>query len=134
MFKKIVIALCTLLLVAPLMAQTGAKAVESRFIAAIKAADTETMSVLFFSSVDLTLPEDEGTYSKKQASMILRNFFENNPPKAFDVKQSGTSNDGSRFTIGNYTSNNGSVYRILFLVKKIGNEYKVHLMEIEEEL
>ena len=133
MKKILIISLVLVAGSAILLAQSTAKEVESGFTSALNSANTDAMSSYFFSSIDLTLPDDEGTYSKTQASMILRSFFKKNPPKGFTVKQSGTSNDGSRFTIGNYSSNNGKTFRILFLVKKIGSDYKVHLLEIEQE-
>lgn len=134
MYKRfIIIAVIALAAIIPVKGQTSAKEVESGFITALNGANTDAMAKLFFSSIDLTLPNDEGTYSKTQASMILKTFFKSNPPAGFVVKQSGNSNDGSRFTIGNYTSTNGSTFRILFLVKKIGDDYKVHLLEIEQE-
>lgn len=99
---------------------------------AIKSGNAANVSKYFHSSVDLTIPASEGSYSKSQAELILKNFFTNNPPKSFTIKHQGASNDGSLFAIGTYVSGNLS-YRTYFLVKKIGESYLIHQLEFEEE-
>lgn len=106
---------------------------ESKVVAAIRSGNADAMTAEFFSSIDLSTPTQEGTLSKTQAGMILRTFFKNNPPARFDVKQQGSSTDGSRFTIGTYSSSNGKSFRFLFLVRKVDGQMKVHMIEIEEE-
>lgn len=107
--------------------------VETRVVDALKSGNAEALAKDFFSSIDLTTPDNEGTHSSTQASMILKSFFKSNPPASFEVKQQGASTDGSRFTIGMYKSANGKEFRILFLVRKVGADYKVHMLEIESE-
>jgi hypothetical protein len=133
--KNNILALSLLLLLPAL--SPAQKAVsgepESRVVAAIRSGNADAMVADFYASVDLSTPAQEGTLSKVQAGMILKTFFKNNPPARFDVKQQGSSTDGSRFTIGTYTSSNGKTFRILFLVRKVDTEFKVHMLEIEEE-
>ncbi len=99
---------------------------------AIKSGNAANVSKYFHSSVDLTVPSGEGSYSKSQAELILKNFFTKNPPSSFAIKHQGASNDGSLFAIGTYTSGALS-YRTYFLVKKIGDSYLIHQLEFEEE-
>ena len=45
---------------------------------AIKSGEASSVSKYFNSTLDLTTPESEGTYSKTQAEMILKDFFTKN--------------------------------------------------------
>lgn len=104
----------------------------SEIATAIKSGNASSVSAYFHSSVDLTVPSGEGSYSKSQAELILKSFFTKNPPKSFAIKHQGSSNDGSLFAIGTYLSGDTS-YRTYFLVKKIGTAYLIHQLEFEEE-
>lgn len=72
----------------------------------------------------------EGAYSQSQASLVLKDFFTRNPGNKFDFYFKGKeSNDGS-FAIGNYTSK-GNEFRVTVHFKKMGNDYKIESLTIE---
>jgi len=99
---------------------------------AIKSGKATAVSKYFNSTLDLTIPGNEGTYSKPQAELILKEFFSKNPPKSFAVNHQGSSNDGSLYAIGNYVS--GSVtFRTYFLLKKVNTGYLMQKLEFEED-
>jgi len=98
--------------------------------AAIKSGNASNVSKYFNPTLDLTVPGNEGTYSKAQANMILKDFFSKNSPKSFLINHQGASNDGSLYAIGTYTSNLGA-YRTYFLLKKTGTTYLIQKLEFE---
>jgi len=97
---------------------------------AIKSGDVSNVAKYFNSTLDLTVPDNEGTYSKAQAAMILKEFFSKNPPNSFLLNHQGSSNDGSLYAIGTYTSGIGA-YRTYFLLKKSGATYLIQKLEFE---
>ena len=98
---------------------------------AIKSGNAANVSRYFNTTIDLTVPSGEGTYSKTQAEQILKNFFTKNPPKSFSINHQGSSNDGSLFAIGTYISGSTS-YRSYFLLKKVASGYVIQQLEFEE--
>ncbi len=80
--------------------------------------------------VDISLPEKTDTYSKSQAEMIIRDFFENNGVRNFQVKQKG-ENSGSEFCIGVLQTRNGNYQTCLFMKQKGDKQF---LQEIRFQL
>lgn len=99
---------------------------------AIKAGNAAGVAKYFNSSLDLTTPDSEGTYSKTQAELILKDFFTKNPPLSFTSNHNGSSNDGSLYAIGTYTCKAAS-YRTYFLLKKADSAYLIQKLEFEEQ-
>ena len=97
---------------------------------AIKSGVAANVSKYFNSTLDLTTPDNEGTYSKTQAELILKDFFTKNPPESFTINHSGASNDGSLYSIGTYVSGSES-FRTYFLLKKSGTSSLIQKLEFE---
>ncbi|MFN3555580.1 MAG: DUF4783 domain-containing protein [Bacteroidales bacterium] len=85
----------------------------------------------FGTTVDLKIPGNEGTFSRNQAELILRNFFNRNAPSEFTIQHQGPSRDGSVYVIGNLKTRNGNNYRTYFLIKKISDDMVLHLLQFE---
>jgi hypothetical protein len=99
---------------------------------AIKIGSSKDLAKYFYSSIDLTVPGNEGTYSKSQAELIVKDFFSKNPPKSFVINHQGTSGDGSQFSIGTYTSTSIS-YRTYFLIKKFSDTFYIQQIQFEQQ-
>lgn len=83
-------------------------------------AETVTVSIL---------DEDEKQLSKSEAMKYLDNFFSEYPPKSFAAKHDGKSKDGDTFTIGEYMSEDGTVWRTYVVIRA----NFVHEICIEED-
>ena len=97
---------------------------------AIKSGVSSNVSKYFNSTLDLTTPDNEGTYSKTQAELILKDFFTKNPPASFTINHQGSSVDGSQYAIGSYVSGTTS-YRTYFLLKKAAAGSLIQKLEFE---
>ncbi len=97
---------------------------------AISSGKSENVAVYFNSTLDLTTPDNEGTYSKIQAEQILKDFFSKNPISSFTIKHNGSSTDGSIYAIGIYLSDT-LTYRVYFLLKKFDQKYLIQKIEFE---
>ncbi len=98
----------------------------------IKSGKASEVSKYFNSTLDLTTTDNEGTYSKTQAELILKDFFTKNPPTSFTINHQGSSNDGSLYAIGNYLSGTAS-FRTYFLLKKVNTGYLIQKLEFEKQ-
>ncbi|HNW88635.1 MAG TPA: DUF4783 domain-containing protein [Bacteroidales bacterium] len=100
--------------------------------AAISAGDSKALASYFSPSIDLTVPGTDGTYSKSQAEMILKDFFTKYPPVTFKINQQGSSNEGSQFAIGTLSTKTAT-FKTYFLIKKRDNVPLVQQLQFEEE-
>ena len=110
-----------------------AAAVSSKIASAIKAGDAKELAAYFHSNIELTVLENDGTYSKSQAEIIIKDFFTKYPPKDFSINHNGSSKDLSQFFIGSYkTTNQQKSYRIYFLMKSLSNKMLIQQLQIQE--
>ncbi len=98
----------------------------------INKSNTKELAQYFNSTIQLVLPGDEGRYSRVQAEFIIKDFFNNYPPKSFNINHQGLSSDGSEYYIGDYKSGK-KTFRTYFLVKKINDQKLIHQLRFEED-
>ena len=97
---------------------------------AFRSGNVDRLSPYLDYRVDIALPEKTDTYSKSQAEMIIRDFFDNNGVRNFQVKQKG-ENGGSQFCIGVLQTRNGNFRTSLFMKQKGERQF---LQEIRFQL
>ncbi len=110
----------TILLLICLQINLLAQDYMSTISTAMKQGDTRNMGVFFDNTVDLTFSDNTNTYSKKQALVIIQNFFNKIEPKDYIPQQRGKSqSNNTKFNIGSLYTSNG-IYKVymLFVIKK----------------
>ena len=98
-------------------------------ISALKTGNATEIAKSFDNTVEITLPDKSNSYSKSQAEVILRDFFNNNPVKSFTILHKG-ENGGSQYCIGTLITKNGSYRTTVFMKQK---DNKQTLQEIRFE-
>ena len=76
--------------------------------------DATELSKLFDDNVELTLPEKSDNYSKAQALLIMKDFFNNNGVKSFEVKHKGEQ-AGGQYCIGTLQTKAGNFRTTVFM-------------------
>src|SRR6478736_2184018 len=76
-------------------------------IAAMKTGNSSEIAKFFDNTVEVNMPEKSNSYSKSQAELVLRDFFNTNSVKTFDLIHKG-ENAGSQYCIGMLVTKNGS--------------------------
>ena len=99
---------------------------------AIRKGSASELAVYFNSTIDLTILDKEGTFSKAQAEQIIKDFFTKNTPKSFEIKSQGTSSDGSNYVIGALVTSKGN-FRTYFLVKTIANKSYIQQLQFDND-
>ena len=105
--------------------------INKQIVAALTAGNATTLSDYFNSMVDLGISGNEDSYSKTQATQILKDFFVKNPVKSVKITQSGTSTDGSQFSIGEMQAGTGT-FRIYYLLKKVSGKFLIQQLQIQK--
>ncbi len=99
---------------------------------AIAIGNAEGLYDLMHSSVELEIPgNEEEIYSRSQALIVLKKFFDNHPPSSFNYTYKGNSGAGLRIAIGNYISTDDISYRVKIVLNKIDNNYLIQEIEFE---
>ncbi len=99
---------------------------------AIAGGNVDKLSAYFDSSVELIMPSNDGTFSKTQATLILKDFFQKNIPKHYQHTQKGNTESGSIYFIGKL-STIGNDYRIYYYLKTKENK-KFYIQQFQIEL
>jgi hypothetical protein len=90
-------------------------------IGALRSGNASELATYFDENVELTLPDQSDSYSKAQAVLILKDFFNNNGVKTFDVKHKG-DNGGGQFCIGTLQTKSGNFRTTVFMKIKNSKE------------
>ncbi len=89
--------------------------------AALEKGDVASLSRYFDNMVELSLAGKSNSYSKSQASVILKDFFSHHQAKGFKIIHKGKSDKGSSFGIGNLETSKGN-YRVTFFFRSKGDD------------
>ena len=99
---------------------------------AIQDGNAKLLGGYFTKTVDLTVKDIEGVYSKDQAEVILTRFFTENKTKSYSVKHEGKSKLDDYYYIGDLVTATGT-YRLTFFLKKEGEIFRIKQLKIESE-
>ena len=99
----------------------------------IREGNSTSLSSMFHTTVDLELGDTDGNFSDNQAEMIIKDFFAKNPVKSYTIKHQGSSDDGSKYSIGLYQSTGNRKYRVYILLKKQDAGLRINQLQFEEE-
>jgi len=128
--KRIILFICILFPALLVNAQHSA-ALPQDAVMAVKRSDAETLSGSFNTNIEIILPHKTAVYSRKQAEMVLKDFFSNNKVSEFKLIHQGRKENAS-FAIANYYSANGR-YRFTFLTKNKDGKIYIHQIRIEKQ-
>lgn len=99
---------------------------------AMKAGQVSGITQYFSNSVELTLLENEGIYSKQQAEQMLKSFLNQHPAKLVSIQHRGSSGQGAKYAIINYEAGNGK-FRTYVFMKDYGRGLQVNEFKLERE-
>ncbi len=99
-------------------------------VSAIKNGDASQLSKYFDNTIEITLADKSNSYSKSQAELVLKDFFNNNGVKDFEIVHKG-DNTGAQFIIGTLKTKNGE-YRTTIYMKKNGDRQLLQELRFEK--
>jgi antitoxin component YwqK of YwqJK toxin-antitoxin module len=90
-------------------------------INALKTGNAQELSKYIDDNVEISLPDKSDNYSRTQAVMVLKDFFNNNDVTGFDVQFKG-ENGGGQYCIGNLKTKSGVYRTTVFMKSKDGRQ------------
>jgi len=127
MFKRLVILVLLLVTAVPVItSQTVSKNVVSAF----EKGDAKKLSKDLHSNLEIKLDGKMQMVSRNQAIRVLQDFFENNPPKSFELTHEGTK-AGSLFGIGELKTEEAT-YRVNLHLIKVDEANLIYNIIIEK--
>ena len=109
--------------------QTGGQTSLDSSVEAIKAGNSSELSKNLNPTVELEILQEENIYSKAQAELLLKDFFNRNKPSAFKINHQGTKGATS-FAIGILTTSTGN-FRVSIFMKSDNDKMLIHQLRIE---
>lgn len=100
-------------------------------ITAMKAGNSTEIARFFDNTVEINMPDKSNSYSKSQAELVLRDFFNTNVVKNFTVNHKG-ENSGSQFCIGTLITKSGT-YRTTVFMKLKGDKQLLQTITFEKQ-
>lgn len=104
---------------------------KDEIVAALRAGSVDKMSPYFDQMVDVSIPGKSNSYSKGQAELVLKDFFNMNRVKSFELQHSG-SNPSSNFIIGKLVTANGE-FRTTVYMRLRGDKQMIQGIEFESK-
>jgi hypothetical protein len=102
-------------------------------VSALEKGDAGQLADHFNTTIDLNIPGHDAPCSKKQASQILKRFFENHPVKEFKSDHQGNSHDGSLYMIGTLQTTGDTSFRVYLLLKKRDGVNLIQQLQFDED-
>lgn len=100
---------------------------------AFKTNRVSDMVKYFDNLVPITINNSQSIYSRNQAEIVLRDFFEKNSPKDFEVLDNGSPDNTSKFLIGDFTPPNGVRYNVYVLMRLKDGNFILQEIRINKE-
>lgn len=97
---------------------------------AIKNGSASRLSKYFDNTIEITITDKSNTYSKSQAELVLKDFFENNVVKDFEVLHKG-DNAAAQFIIGMLYTKMGE-YKTTIYIKQKGDKQLLQELRFEK--
>lgn len=118
-FKKLLLSLSCTLLILTVHAQSGRNPIED-MVNAMKTNHVSDMAKYFDTFVPITINNNQALYSHNQAEIVLRDFFEKNNPRDFQVLDNGSPDNTSKFVVGYFVTSSGVKYNVYILMRLKG--------------
>lgn len=97
---------------------------------AFKSGDAASIAGMCKDKCLISILDDEGAYSKSQATQVLKAFFTKHPASSFSFIHKGSGSAEGAFGIGTYVSK-GEEFRVTVHFKKISGVFKIESITIE---
>lgn len=98
----------------------------------LRAGNSSIIAKFFDTNIDITILDKESVYSKAQAELVLKNFFQKNPVTSFSIIHRGTSAQGSLYGIGNMVTT-AQTFRVYYYVKSKNGVYLLQELRFEKQ-
>jgi hypothetical protein len=122
----------TLLLLSSLAYGQGGRSPVNDVLNAMRTNRVEEIGRYFDNFVPVTINSNQSNYSHNQAELVLRDFFDRNPPRDFKIMDISSAGPNSQFGIAVFNTASGR-YGVYVLIKQTGGNYFIKEIRINRE-
>ncbi len=97
----------------------------------LETGNARLLAASFGQNVNLSMPRAEGTFSKSQAEIIIRDFFSRHRPDAYRQHIQNHSGDGTMYTIGTLSARGGQRFRVYIIIKQMEGGHVLHHLQFD---
>lgn len=97
---------------------------------AFKAGNSKALAAYFSTTVELSVLNTEEIYSRAQAELILKDFFQKNPPKGVKVIHKVVSNANYKFGVISMVTAKDN-FRVSYELKNNAGKFLINQIRIE---
>ena len=115
-----------------LLAHAAFSQVDGQVAAALKVGNSKEIAKLFSNNVELTILDKEGVYSKTQAELIIKDFFNSHQVENYTVIHNGGNDAPSKYVIGELKTDK-QTFRVFYLLKTDGKQQIISQLRIETQ-
>ncbi len=99
---------------------------------AFKRGNATQLSTFFDNNVILDMGDKQISYSKRQAELVIKDFFLINPVKNFEVLKVANKANLTEYCLGNLNTVNG-LFHTTFYIKQMGNRQFIEEIHFEKQ-
>ena len=122
-FRKTALAVFLLFTAFTSFSQNGRVPLED-VVNAIRTNRVQDIDRYFDNFVPININNSQTNYSHNQAGLVLRDFFDKNPPSNFKIEDSGAPDNSSKFVIATFSAPSGN-YELYVVMKLKGKSYLI---------
>ncbi len=131
-FFKVGFLAVIVLLFSGFMLADAPSRVPSEITEAITTGNSDELSYYFNSNLELVMLDKIDICTKKQAKLIIEDFFSSNEPKNFEVIYEGQQSDAIH-VFGKLKTSSEKTYNVYYLVKSAEEQVVITQFKIEEQ-
>ena len=95
----------------------------------ISQGDVQSLSAWFADNLEISIISSANDSSKKQARQILKSFFDDHPPRAFEITHQASSAN-MKYALGSLTAG-GEIYQVTIFLNLKGDAYQIQQFKID---
>jgi len=99
---------------------------------ALKVGSSRELAKYFNETIELNINGESANYSSVHAEIYLKDFFKKYEPVDFEYAHQGSSSEGQKYAIGNYSFSGGS-FRVLIRAKSFNGTYRIYIVDFLKE-
>lgn len=131
--KSLIFAISVLLITIPFRINAGQANDNTidQIVKAMRQGNASELSTYFNPMISLKIPGSDNSYSKVQATRIIKEFFDQKTVRTFTLIRSGEDRGALLYLIGTLETAKGN-YRCCIILKQINQQQLVQELKIEE--
>ena len=96
----------------------------------IKTGNITDLSGYFTDNIDVSIDDVDAIYSRSQAAMILKKFFQEHNVLEFNTEHTGNASQNNQYIIGKLKTDHGN-FRVTYFITTSDNKSQIKQFNIE---